>query len=63
MTVIFLMSINLLMCQYITSEGGGREQMLPSKGSAELSIFCFVSFQPFSRSSHPSLFILEKDLR
>ena len=45
MTVIFLMSINVLMCQYITSEGGGREQMLPSKGSAELSIFCFVSFQ------------------
>lgn len=63
MTVISLMSINVLMCQYITSEGGGREQVLPSKGCTELCVFCFVSFQPFSRSSHPSLFILEKDLR
>lgn len=44
-------------------KGEGGEQMSPSKGSTELCVFCFVSFQSFSRSSHPSLFILEKDLR
>lgn len=54
----------LLMCQYITSEGEGGEQMLPSKGSAEFCVFCFFVFKkPFSRSPHLSLFILEKDLR
>lgn len=45
MTVIFLMSINVLMCQYITSEGEGG-QMLPSKGSAELYILLCLLSQP-----------------
>lgn len=44
-------------------KGKGGEQLLPSKGSMKFHVFCFVFFQPFSRSSHSSLLILEKDLR